>query len=316
MNLKKLEVFYLTAKYGSCSRAADKLLVTQPAVSMQIRELEKFYRVRLFAREGNRLQLTEAGNALYSYAEKIFELAAEAEDRLLELGKAKKGVLRIGTTRTYAKYILPPLISIFQKKNPHIKVIIEEGSSMHITESVVNMENELVFVADTTYGKRLQSIPFRKEEIFVVVSNKHRWFDQKGEVTIADLKGERIILREEGSATRNIILNLFKKYHFDPTILLEGGSADFIKEIIKEGKGISFFVFLTIKDEIEKGIFKPLRLSSERLFLDVRVFFLEKESLSPPAKKFLQVLKEGVLQSNHAMKRALQNSGGPSISMQ
>jgi DNA-binding transcriptional LysR family regulator len=315
VNLKKLEVFYLTAKYESCSKAADKLLVTQPAVSMQIRELEKFYRVRLFVREGNRLQLTETGNVLYAYAEKIFAMAAEAEDRLFELGKTKKGTLKIGTTRTYAKYILPPLISIFQKENPHIKVVIEEGSSIHIAESVANMGNELVFVADTTHGKRLLSIPFRKEEIFVVVSNKHRWFDRREEVTIADLKGERIILREEGSATRDIILNLFKKYHFDPNILLEGGSAEFIKEIVKEGKGISFFVLLSIKEEMERGIFKPLRLSSERLFLNVRVCFLEKESLSPYAKNFLRVLKEGVSSSDSEIKRVLRHAEGPSLSI-
>jgi len=295
LNPKKLEVFYLTAKYGSCSRAADKLLVTQPAVSMQIRELEKFYHVRLFARVGNRLQLTDAGRTLYSYAEKIFELAAEAEDHLLDLGKVKKGVLRVGTTRTYAKYVLPPFVSTFQKGNPQVKMVIGEGSSIQMTESVVKMENELALVADTRYGKSLPSIPFHKEEVFLVVSNKHKWFDKRDEVDIEELKKERIILREEGSATRYAIFKLFKKYHFDPDIFLEGGSFDFIKEIVKEGKGVSFFVLLSIRDEIEKGVFRPLRLSSGKISLDVRVFFLEKESLSPPAKEFLQILKEGAI---------------------
>ena len=125
MNLRKLEVFYYTAKLGSCRKAAKRLVVTQPAVTVQIRELERYYQVRLFSRSHNGLQLTEAGKMLYEYADKIFGLAEEAENRLLEMGKVRKGILKLGTIKTYAKYILPVYISAFQKAYPHVKVILQ-----------------------------------------------------------------------------------------------------------------------------------------------------------------------------------------------
>lgn len=294
MNLKKLEVFYFTAKYRSCSRAGDKLLITQPAVSMQIRELEKIYHVRLFTRVGRELQLTDSGRSLYSYAEKIFELAAKTEDHLLELGKERKGTLRIGTTRGYGKYLLPSLISTLQKNHQEVKVIIMEGPSSQMAESIIKMENEIALVADTKYAKSLQSLPFKKEEIFLVVSNKHKWFERKEKVNIEELRNESIILREEGSALRDFVLRLFKKNRVHPSIYLEGGSFDFIKEIVKEGKAISFFTLVSVNDEIKMGIFRPLRTSNERMFLDMRAFFLEKESLSPQAKEFLRIVKEEI----------------------
>jgi DNA-binding transcriptional LysR family regulator len=291
MNLKRLEVFYLVAKYGTCSKAADELSVTQPAVSMQLRGLERFYRVKLFYRVGNRLQLTEAGERLYSYAKDIFQLAGEAENCLLDKGKMLKGTLRIGTISSYTKRVLPPLISSFHKSNPFVKVVVQEGRSYQMAESVAGMKNEVALAADTGFWKRMSSIPFRNEELVLVASNKHRWFGVKDEIDVEELKKESIIHREEGSAARYVISEFFKKYHFDPAIFLEGGSPDFIKEMVKSGKGLSFFMHLSVSDEIKRGIFKPISISSGKLFLDVRFWFLDRDFLSPPALEFLRMAK-------------------------
>ena len=291
MNLRKLEVFYYTAKLGSCRKAAKRLVVTQPAVTVQIRELERYYQVRLFSRNHNGLQLTEAGKMLYEYADKIFGLAEEAENRLLEMGKVRKGILKLGTIKTYAKYILPVYISAFQKAYPHVKVILQEGGSIQLKNSVLEMENDIVVAAETKADRRLHSMPFRKEEVFIVVSQRHPWFRRETEVDIEELRKVPVILREKESATRYVISKIFKKYQIEPEVSIEGGSSDFIKEIVKEGRGLSFFVLPSIKKEVEEGVFRPLRLTNERIFLDVRIFFLDKESLSPQAKVFLQILK-------------------------
>lgn len=279
----------MAAKYSSCVRAAEELLVTQPAISMQIRDLERFYQLDLFTRSGNRLQLTEAGKVLYSYAESIFKLAREAEHRLVDLGKTQKEILRIGTIPTYGKYVLATFISAFQKKNAHVKVVVKEGTSFQMAKSVARNENELAIVGNTGHWKRLTSIPFRKDELFLVVSKEHRWFKRKNRVEIQELKEERIVFREEGSAARYAVGHMFKKHNFEPNIFLEVGSPDFAKEIVKGGKGVSFFTLLSIKEEVEKGIFRHLRFSSERMFLDIRIFFMGKKFLSHPAKEFLTI---------------------------
>ena len=291
MNLKKLEAFYLTAKYGSCSQAADKLLVSQPAVSMQIRDLERFYGVRLFMRLGKDLKLTEEGQTLYADAEKIFELSALAENHLLDLQGKRKSVLTIGTTPNYSKRVLPGIVSLFQSQNPQVKVVVRDGTASQMFDGVLKMENELAIVPHLRATKGLSSIPFRKEEVFLIVGKTHKWFEKESGIDVDELAGETLSLRGSGSAVGELVLKVLKKHNVVPNILLEGAT-EFIKEMVKTGKTISFLDRMSIIDEIEDGIFKPLRLSSERLFLPFRIFFLERESLSPPAKKFLTILKK------------------------
>jgi len=298
MNLKRLEAFYWAAKLGSCSKAAERLLVTQPAVTMQIRELERYYQVHLFSRTGGHIELTEAGKALFSYAERIFGLAEEAEEMLRHFSKERREILRLGATRTYAKYILPPLISLFQRENPGVRVVLKEGGSLQLLEELMAMRQDLVIAAPPRVPKKVRSLPFRQEEVFLVVSKNHPWFGRR-QVGIRELEEQTLVVREKGSATRSAVSKLFKKYRLKPTVSLEGEDAEFIKEMLKDGDKISFFVLPSIRKEMEEGWLKPLRLVEERILLEVRVFFLEEASLPPPAKGFLKVLlDEGQLPSS------------------
>lgn len=289
VNFKRLEAFYWAAKLNSCSRAAERLCVTQPAVTMQIRELERAYKVRLFRREGNRLELTEAGQALFCYAQRIFDLAQEAEERLLEMSRAREEVLRLGATRTYVRYVLPQLVSAFQRENPQVRVVLREGGSLQLLEDLLSQKQDLVIAAPLRPPRNVRSLSFRQEEIFLVVSRNHPWFD-RNEVSIEELKGQVVVTRERESATHTLVSNLFHKYGLKTTVSLEGEDGEFIKEVLKEGDKVSFLVMPAIQKELREGWLKPLRLREERLFLEVKVFFLP-DSLSSPAKRFLEILK-------------------------
>ena len=291
MNLKKLEVLYYAAKYQNFSQAANKLLVTLPAVSMQIRDLEEYYNVKLFIRRGNQVKLTEAGEALYDYAEKIFVLAGHAENYLMETGNINRSTLRIGAEETGAKYVLPHYLKQLRKEFPHIKVIVKIGVSSQMTDSVANHENDLAFVGTTKPKIRLPSIRLYQSELFLVISKKHHWFKEKKEVSLEDLKKERILLSGDGTAIKYTISNLFKKHHIKTDFIMEGDTIDFIKEMVKEGEGVAFLPFPPIRGEIKQGIFRALPISGEKAFLDLRIYFLDKESLSPPAKRLIQILK-------------------------
>jgi len=292
LNLKKLEVFYYLAKLGSCSAAAEKLLVTPSAITMQVRELETTYKVKLFMRLGNNLHLTEEGRILYSFAEKIFALATEAENSLIEMFKGKRENISVGTTQTYAKYILPPIISTFQNTHPNARIIVKIGNSAQMAESVYRMENELALVADTGIRRQLSSLLYRKEEIFIVVSNRHKWFGTKETVDIQELKKENIILSREGTGIRHLIDKIFKVYHLPLNLYLEGDLFDFIKEMLKEGNALSFLSLPPIREEIQKGLLHPIRFNFGRIYMDICVFFRTMDSLSPLAKDFIQILKE------------------------
>lgn len=305
MNLRKLEAFYLAAKYGTCSQAAEKLLISQPAVSTQIKDLERYYGVKLFVRLNKGLKLTKEGRSLYADAEKIFALSKLAENRLLEIRGRRESVLAVGTTVNYAKHVLPPFVAFFQSRYPNVKVVVREGTTSYILDSVINMENELAIVPHVRRNKDLSFVSFGKEEIFLVVSKAHRWYKRSDPVAFDELAGEKLGLREgDGSALRQLVLKVLKRHNIASNLILEG-AIDFVKEMLKQGKAISFLDYLSVKEEVEEGIFKSLCLSSERLYLPFGVFFLGKDSLSIPAKDFLVVLRKDELDPRPTLREGL-----------
>jgi DNA-binding transcriptional LysR family regulator len=127
LNLKQLKVFYYVARRLSFTQAARELFITQPAVTKQIDALEQHCETRLFVRERGGLTLTEAGAVLFSYARQIMRLAFEAEQAVSDLKRNPHGVLRLGTTKTFARYLMPPYILRFHEAFPRIRIQLDEG---------------------------------------------------------------------------------------------------------------------------------------------------------------------------------------------
>ena len=142
MNLKQLEAFYLVVKRGGYTKAAEELNVTQPAVTMQVKSLERSLNLKLIQQLGKRVQLSEAGELLFQYAGKIFDLVDEANEKMKDFKKLMRGTLKIGTTKNYARYIMPSLLSEFQKRFPRTKVILDEGNSEEMARRVLEMERK------------------------------------------------------------------------------------------------------------------------------------------------------------------------------
>lgn len=293
LNLKKLEIFYNVAKYGSLTKAAERLSITQPAVSIQIRDLEKYYNVKLFKRSGKNLYFTKTGQLLYSYAEKIFQLREVAENELLRLSGHQRKTLRIGTTQTCAKYILAPAISNFQSTDIEIKISVNVDTPDRIIESINHAENEIAIVPyDEEYGHKLESIPFQHEEIFLVVSDKHKWFGRRKDVVIKEIEEERIVFPARGSSISKAVLEVFQKHHIEPKedLYYEGGGLEFIKEIISKVEAVSFLTLLPIKDELNKKTLRVLSLSSNKIYMDLRIYYNDMDSLSSLARDFIDHL--------------------------
>jgi DNA-binding transcriptional LysR family regulator len=134
-----------------------------------------------------------------------------------------------------------------------------------------------------------------KREVFLVVSKKHAFFSREEEIELQDLKRERIILSGEGTAIRHAVSRVFKKYNFRPEAYVESDSLDFIKAMLAENQAMAFLPYPPVRAEVKKGVFKTLRLSCGRIYLDLRVFFSRRDFLSPPAKRFVQIIKEGLM---------------------
>ncbi len=301
MNLRQLEVFYLVVKKGSCTRAAEELNVTQPAVTIQVKSLEKSVNLKLIQHFGEKIQLSEAGELLYQFAEKIFDLVSEADEKMRDFKRLMRGTLQIGTTKNYARYIMPSLLTTFQARFPNIRVVLDEGNSEDMVRSVLEMKNELAFVCQINIDRRLKSTFFSTVEFVLVASPQHR-FSQKGNISFKELNGEPVILREKGSGSRAAILRRFDLYGIRPSVIIEAGSLDFIVRYVKQGKGISFMFEPDIKEELEKGLLKVIPIEEGNVVFFTDIVYHAEQPLSPPAQAFLKIVEEAKEQFKRELK--------------
>lgn len=297
LNLKQLKTFYFVAKHLSFTRAAKELFVTQPAVTMQIDALEQHCETRFFSREKNRLNLTEAGAILFRYAEQIMGLAFEAAQAVSELKVNPHGVLRIGTTRTFARYLMAPHILRFHQAYPKIRIQLNEGNSKELAVTLLTGRNDLAVVGRIPYDPRLEATPFPAYEtdgMVVALSPEHHLADAAS-LSLVDIQREPLLLREKGSGTRHLILQRFEEQGLAPNILLEASNVDFIKDLLERGAGIGILGRMSIKDDVQRGTLKAIPLTDEGFLIHIDLL-LPREGYRPvAAQAFLDFLlgKEG-----------------------
>lgn len=289
MNLSRLLTFHEAAESLNFSIAAQKLSITQPAVSAQIRNLEEDLGVKLFTRIGKKIALSEAGELLRSYSRRIYRLLDDAESVMNELRLVRRGTLKVGTTPTYAGHIMPPLLSKFQAEFPLVKVILNEGSSLDIAKRVAKLDIEVAVVAYPGNLKNVQFDLLGQEDLVLVLAADHPLASQKS-ISIKSLAKEKFIMREKGSSTRLIMHELFRRYRINPSVVFETSNAEFIKEQVANGMGISFLTRAAALEEIESGRLATARLKEEDLKLEIYSAVRVGHELSQPARAFLDIV--------------------------
>ncbi len=289
-NLNQLRAFFLAAREKSITKAAQALYVTQPAVTMQIKSLETDLDLKLFTRYGKGLDLTDAGRVLFGYAERIFEIVEEMEYVVKGHADLSAGSLVIGTTRSFARHLMPRLLSRFQEQYPGVKVYLKVESSTKIADGVLAYDYHLGIIGRIPFRSKLSVVPFSKEEFCLAVPISHR-FAAMETVCFNDLKQEPIIIREDGSGSRYAILSLLSSYGVKTSVLLEAESVEFIKEYIIQGRGISFLYKPEIRLEAQLGLLKPLTLKEGPILVQTDVVFPKDMDLNPAAKAFLRLVE-------------------------
>jgi len=288
-SLNSLIVFHEVAKHKSFSKAAEELFISQPAVTKHIKELERKIGMGLIQRRRGGFSLTEGGKILFKYTHKISSHLMEIENLLENLKKDYQGILKIGTTESYSKGLMPELLSGFQASFPFIKIALDVGNSEEIEKSLLVYKNDLVLIAVTKKSPRFESIPFLKEELVLIVSPNHPLLRRKT-VSLEELERYPLIIRAKGSTTRRIILQAFKEVGIHPSLLIEAGSSEFIKQWVSAGKGVSIIVKRTVEDEERRKIIKTIPLV-EKLYLQVAFLYLKEEKFNPPIKTFVNFIE-------------------------
>ena len=286
--LHQLKVFEATARHGSFTRAAEELLITQPTVSSQIKQLTKAIGLPLFEQIGKCLFLTEAGKELLRTCQDIFEKLENFEMKIADLKGIKQGQLRLSVITT-AKYFVPRLLGSFCRTYPGIDVALEVTNHQQIHQRMVENKDDLYILSNPPEDMDLCTEPFLDNPL-VVIAHKDHPLAGKSNIPISSLDREPFIMREEGSGTRSAVQNLLVKSKVSVRVRLELGSNEAIKQAIAGGMGISVLSQHTL---ISEGS------DSELTVLDVECFpikrcwyvaYLEGKQLSVIAKTFLDYL--------------------------
>lgn len=286
--LHQLKVFEATARHGSFTRAAEELYLTQPTVSIQVKQLTKAIGLPLFEQIGKRLYLTQAGQRLLETCQDIFEGLEQFEMAVTDLKGMKQGQLRLAVITT-AKYFVPRLLGPFCQRYPGIDISLKVTNHQHVQERMANNEDDLYIISSPPDQPDLKIHPFLENPL-VVIGPKNHPLVGKSNVSIQALQGEPFIMREPGSGTRHAIQKIFSQNKVEVKVRLELGSNEAIKQAIAGGLGISVLSIHTIISEGTRGEFAILDIEGFPIERHWYVAHLAGKQLSVVADTFLQYL--------------------------
>ncbi len=234
MNSAQLRAFHAVATAGSYTRASQRLHVTQPTLSGQVKALEDSYGVRLFERRGRGVELTDLGRSLLDVTERFYALEADAEQLLSAARSMTGGQLRVGAD---SPYHVIPLLAAFKRRHPGIRLALGFGNSEQVLADLIERRSEVVVLADPAPDRRIHAVPFRKERLVAFVDRGHPW-SRRRSIRLDELAGERLVLREQGSITRAIFERALAEGSVAPGEFLEIGSREAVREAVAAGLGI------------------------------------------------------------------------------
>jgi DNA-binding transcriptional LysR family regulator len=289
----KLRVFCAVAETKSFSKASELIHLTQPAVSLQVQAMEELYETRLFDRSGNSINLTPAGEILYKRAKEILALYAEAQKNISEITGAIKGSLSIGASSTIGNYLLPSIISAFKKKIPQVNISLVVSNTKKITERLNAGEIDIALVEGDVSKQRFAVDTLLSDELVVIMSPAHAWAERRN-IPASDLIKEPLILREEGSGTRQVILKHLEEHGIkldSLKITLVLGSTESIKSAVEEGMGVSIVSAWAARQAIKLGVLKATTFKDLKFQRNFSVISPKRNYCTHTAKEFLNFLK-------------------------
>ncbi|EGV51792.1 selenium metabolism-associated LysR family transcriptional regulator [endosymbiont of Riftia pachyptila] len=260
---RRLQVFHTVARLLSFTKAAETLHMTQPAVTFQVRQLEEHFNTRLFDRTHNRISLTEAGERVFEYADRIFDLYADMENSVREMTGEIRGALTIGASTTIAEYMLPALLGNFGHRYPEVTIHLRVSNSDGIVSMVENNSIDLGVVEAPVGNKNLVVEVCRKDQLVAIVPPSHV-LAERDSVGFKELIEYPFICREEGSGTREVI-NEYMCHQLGNcnnglTIAMELGSPESVKGAVEAGMGVSVVSRASIQKELKLDTLRAIPL--------------------------------------------------------
>jgi len=269
----------------------DKVLLSQSHVSGHIKALEDFYAVRLFDRQGRAVRLTEAGRILDQYCQRLFALTVEIQHALDEYKGLLRGKLMAGASTTPGTYLMPRLLGLFHERHPQIELDLIIGNSHEIQERVRKGEIEVALIGQPPELEELAVRPVADDEIVVVVAPRHALAGRTS-IPLARLAEEQLVLREEGSSTRQAALQAMAAKGLRPARLMELGSNSAVVQAVAANLGVGLVSRHAVQSEVALGQVVILKVTGLKIARRFNMIWRRDKHLSPAARRFLEVIDE------------------------
>ncbi len=292
LDLNKLQIFLIVAQEGSFSAAAERLYISQSAVSQHIKDLENGLGRELFERGWRGVTLTPQGEILNQYAHKIFELVAEAENAVMDVQQLPSGKIDIGATPGLSVYLAPEWIAHFRASYPRLTVALKTGITAQIIDDVLARRIELGFIEgelENFQHTRLASLAFEDVEQQVIVGFKHPFWDV-AELSMDMLQGQSFIVRQQTSQSRQWLDGILEQHGIMPQIGAEFDNLESIKRSVGVGLCLTVLPPYVVRDEIERGLLRALPVQGAPFRRTLKMIWDKEAHLTPVARAFLSIL--------------------------
>jgi len=291
IDLRKLKVFLKVYETQSFSKTSKLLYLTQPTVTLHIKDLEEILGVKLLDRNTRKVIPSKAGKVVYEYGKEIINLLKEMEKELEIFKDEKRGIVEIGGSTIPGQYILPKIIKSFKEKYPQISVYLKVGDSREIVEKVIKGDFDLGMVGAVFKNKELVYIPCYEDEIVLIAPPDF----PKDEISLEELYDISLIKREEGSGTWENAIESLQKKGLDIlklNIVGEMGSTEAIKESVKAGLGCGFISSLAIELEKALNLLKVIKIKNISIKRKFYLIYPKVKKITSSEEKFIKFIKK------------------------
>ena len=287
MDFEQLRTFLEVSRLRSFSRAAEKLSVTQPAISAQIRSLENEVGARLFDRDGGKVTFTAAGRVFEPFAEHVLQCHAHIGTTIAELHRSPRGEIAISANEATSLYVLPTVFAQFKKEYTRVSLKIVRDDRARTMEAVLNREVDFGVVSLPVKDARLTIDIIHKDEIVLVTAPNHPLVS-RDVVTLAELPQYSVVLPKQGRQ-REQIDEIFRGLDAHPRIAMEVESSELLKRLVGAGLGMGFLPRVNVAADERSGLLRIIRVDGLKLSRELALVWRKEKPLTRAGHAFLEI---------------------------
>jgi len=275
------------ARHLNFTRAGEAVHLSQPSVSVRIRQLEEELGVKLFEQVGKKVALTDAARLLEPYARRVVTTLDDTRHAIEEFQGLERGSLKIGASTTPGMYLVPRIIADFKRQYPKIDIRLSIKNTRQVEEEIVKNEFDLGFVGGHLISDEVEIVPWMTDEIVLIVPPGHplarrRW------IKPGDLAKEQFIYRERGSATRAVVENYLREAKLSLETAVELGNPEAVKQAVMGGLGIAFLSKLAVEAELKAKALVAVKVQGLKVNRELKIIHRKGKHLSRAATAFIE----------------------------